>query len=321
MRRLLNTWAETKPEKEGSSKWVSRLCLELTGRPKDVQVRPLVQSPQGDYVLTLVMKDTGLVMAEDDILVADGLLRKVSVGRGGGGQSDRGQGGAGQTGAGQDGAGSVQLRVFLEHPVVPVRDDVSGMPHTTRFTFPRDQVVEVFRDRRIGIDPGHGGKDLGFKGPVNLLEKDTSLMVAQELMGMLKASSAVPVLTRDEDISMSDAARSMLLRDEKAELCVQIHASGSDDPMEQRYGILIKEGCPKSALLGQSVADAFLERMGIRMEKTGLHAVEAGMCPTVRVEPLCLTYFSDEANFRAPLFRKRTAQAIFNGIHRFLRRK
>ena len=30
-------------------------------------------------------------------------------------------------------------------------------------------------------------------------------------------------------------------------------------------------------------------------------------------------YFSDEANFRAPLFRRRLAQGIMNGIARYIR--
>mgnify|MGYP000860155320 CR=1 FL=1 len=321
--RLLNAWVETKATKAyspdadragqtfGSSKMgaeasshqlVSRLCLELTAPPRDVDIRPLAYLPDGDYALTVALDGTELVMAEDDILIADGLVRRVAVRKSVPGKSE--------------------LQVTFEHPVIPHRDDIAGLPYTIRFTFSRDRLRQVFQGKRIGVDPGHGGKDIGFKGSVSLLEKDTSLMVARELVDMLKDSEAIPILVREEDIFLSDAARSMALQDGKAELCVQIHASGLDDPLGQRYRILIKEACGDSDVLGRLVSDAFLERMGIHLEVSeSLQAWEAGPCPTVRVEPLCITYFSDEANFRAPLFRKRTAQAIFNGIHRFLRQK
>lgn len=296
--KLLNTWVETKSTADGPL--VSRLCLELTAPPTDVIIGPLSRLPDGDYVLTVTLDGALLVMAEDDILIADGLVRRVAAQKGVPGKS--------------------HLRLTLEHPITPIRDDIPGLPHTIRLTFSRDLLREVFLGRRIGIDPGHGGKDVGFRGPVSLLEKDTSLMVAGELAAMLKDSGAIPILVRDEDISMSDDARSMALREGKAELCVQIHASGLDDPLGQEYRILVKKECGDSTVLGRLVSDAFLERMGIHLtDFEPLQDREAGPCPTIRVEPLCITHFSDEANFRAPLFRKRTAQAIFNGIHRFLR--
>ena len=298
--KLLNTWAEMREAGDGS--WVTRICLELTAEPAQSQISPVTRLPNGDYDLRIVLAGTSLVMAEDDILVADGLLRKVGVSDGG--------------------DGTVELRVILEHPATPTRDDIPGLPHTTRFTFPRDGVRDVFRGKRIGIDPGHGGKDFGIRGPVNLLEKDTSLAVALELRDLLSTAGATPILTRDRDIPLSDADRVSILREAGAELCVQIHACGVDDPLVQLYRIFEKPECAASAILGRKLTEAFFERMGMRLMDSGpLEPSESMPCPTVRVEPLCLTYFSDEANFRAPLFRKRTAQAIFNGIHRFLRQR
>ncbi len=309
--RLLNAWAEVRsaqvrrettgdaaPEPDRGAEWVSRLCLELTARPISIEigVPARARAVKGDFVVHIRLNDTSLIMAEDDILIADGLIRRVSI---------------------REVSGESDLTVSLEHPVAPIRDDVPGMPYTVRLTFSRSPLRRIFCGKRVGVDPGHGGADEGLRGPVDLLEKDTSLAVALELATMLEAAGSIPVLTRNSDVCLSGEQRRSQLRREDAELCVEIHAAGSDDPMEQRYGLFY--GGDEGLMLARTLAGAFQERMGIPLLPASFEGSEKGFsCPAVRVEPLCITHFSDEANFRAPLYRRRMAQAIFNGIHRYL---
>ena len=55
--------------------------------------------------------------------------------------------------------------------------------------------------RIVVIDPGHGGRDVGARGPRGVLEKDVALGIARELARVLKADPNLEVhLTRDSDV-------------------------------------------------------------------------------------------------------------------------
>ena len=49
------------------------------------------------------------------------------------------------------------------------------------------QVPTAGREIVIAVDPGHGGKDPGARGPSGLREKDVVLRVSRELAGMIDA--------------------------------------------------------------------------------------------------------------------------------------
>ncbi len=297
--QMLNAWPEVSMPSGGVT--ISRICFESTSAPLEVSIGQPRLTMEGDYEIAIAMENTNLIMAEDSILVADGLIRGFRV------FSDR--------------QGSTRVTITLEHPVAPVKEEVPGAPYLTRFVFHREPLRQVFKGRPIGIDPGHGGRDRGLRGPVNLLEKDVSLAISREIQSLLENCGAVPVMTRTADITIGDWARLGTLEAGAAELCVQVHVSGDRDPNYQKYRLFTKKGCDKSAALGMTICEALLERMGTRIDNPEVlldSQWDSASFPVVRVEPLCLTHYVDEANFRAPLFRKRTAQAIYNGIHRFI---
>ncbi len=296
--RILNAWSEVAAL--AGEKPVSRICLESTAPLNPIYITEPAPDGNRDYCVCIAVCNSRLIMAEDDILVADGLIRKFQV---------------------ASGPGELcYVKVTLEHGVTPDKSEVPGNPHLTRFTFGREPLEKVFSGRRIGIDPGHGGKDRGFRGPVNLLEKDVALAVAMKLKGLLQNCGVTVVMTRQEDSDLSCPARLEVLRNGSSEICIQLHTAGSTDPDYQGYKIHAKEGCPLSYKLGNMLRDSLMERMGTDTGKPSpLFIQDAGAptFPTVRVEPLCITHYVDEANFRAPLFRKRIAQALFNGVHRY----
>lgn len=239
-------------------------------------------------------------MAEDDILVADGVIRKFAVRRGHDGES-------------------VSAEIQTEFAAHATHSVTQGMPHRIVVALSRKPLADLMAGRRIVIDPGHGGKDIGFRGPVNLLEKDCALQVGLDLDKLLKDAGALPILTRDTDCYLAPAMR-IAAAPSSPELAVEIHMSGERDPLARSYHCYYAKGSEEAASLAEHIAAALNERMGTVFPAP--HEMDTGHTssfPLVRVEPVCLTYFADEANFRAPLFRRRIAQGIFNGIARYAR--
>ncbi len=287
---VLNAWAQT----EGDQ---SRVCLESTYCPLEVQVLKPRRLPNGDYAVGVRLPGLGLGMAPDEILVTDGLIRKIVVHQG----------------------EQASIDIVLEHCTEPSVRTFPGMPARAEFSFSRSPLTTVFSGKTIAVDPGHGGRDAGVRGPVSLLEKNVALDIATELGKMLEACGATPLMSRDTDCDVDLAAWTLALAAARPQVLVEIHTSGEKDPMGRSYHIYARQGSEESCRVAKEIAEALTERMGITF--SGIEDMEFGaipLWPALRVEPVCLTHFVDEANFRAPLFRKRIAQAIFNGICRYL---
>jgi N-acetylmuramoyl-L-alanine amidase len=332
---ILNAWPSVVVGDR--NQWQSKLTLELTGLPEEIRFRALPDNAGTNTGLKpahaagfaaglsalckdahryrFTLQGVDLVMAEDDIVVADGLIKLVRVHPGR------------HTGPGNmsESLPQIHLDIFTEYPLPEQGDKLAvdiqqtpGLPATVTFSFSRKPLRDLLGGVRIGIDPGHGGKDKGIQGPVDLTEKYVALEISRELCNLLELSGAHLVVTRTGDLDVTEKERLHILRAGNPALCVEIHVSGSDNPLAQVYKLAATQDCSDSQLLGREIALALHERMGIRPESAVLPPRPGLEVPYVRVEPLCLTYFADEANFRAPLFRKRLAQSIYNGISRYL---
>ncbi len=82
--------------------------------------------------------------------------------------------------------------------------------------------------RVIVIDPGHGGSELGAKGPRSVYEKDITLAIAQKLKEYIESNLGVKVyLTRDKDMDLSLEERASIANNHKADMFISIHCNGS----------------------------------------------------------------------------------------------
>ena len=85
------------------------------------------------------------------------------------------------------------------------------------------------RNRVVVIDPGHGGRDLGARGPGGVLEKDVALGIARELALVLGADPSLEVyLTRDLDVLVPLWKRGEMATDWKGDrpgVFVSVHAN------------------------------------------------------------------------------------------------
>ena len=80
----------------------------------------------------------------------------------------------------------------------------------------------------VVIDPGHGGDNMGARGPSGLIEKNVTLDIAIRLRKLiLENMSAEVILTRDSDEAVSLDERTATANHNRADLFVSIHANAS----------------------------------------------------------------------------------------------
>lgn len=77
-------------------------------------------------------------------------------------------------------------------------------------------------DKRIAIDAGHGGNDIGNTSG-KIFEKDVNLYIANALKDMLKNIGADVMLTRNEDIYVPMVDRVNLINNFRPEIFISIH--------------------------------------------------------------------------------------------------
>jgi len=82
--------------------------------------------------------------------------------------------------------------------------------------------------RTVVIDPGHGGTEVGAKGPGGTLEKDVTLAIGRKLRAALSNGLGLQAfLTRDKDQEVALDDRTAFANNYKADLFVSIHANAS----------------------------------------------------------------------------------------------
>jgi N-acetylmuramoyl-L-alanine amidase len=97
------------------------------------------------------------------------------------------------------------------------------------------------------LDAGHGGEDVGARGPGGTEEKQITLDVARRLRSTLEARLGIRViLTRDDDRVMSLDDRAAVANNSKADLFLSLHANAS----------------PVSSVRGAEVFHLLLDREG-----------------------------------------------------------
>lgn len=136
--------------------------------------------------------------------------------------------GAGKEGISYDSA-SGELRVVVGsgresvEEAAPVRESFSPFLVSNSPRSKRHGTI-----RRIMVDPGHGGRDVGALGRSGLEEKDVALLLARSLANYLRVRGGYEVaLTRNEDVFVPLAGRTNMANQWKADLFISVHCNSS----------------------------------------------------------------------------------------------
>jgi N-acetylmuramoyl-L-alanine amidase len=172
-------------ENEGGSLF-SSVVVESTG-PFEAEVKQ-----QSNIIL---LEGSGVIanMPLGSIEVNDGLVRNITLQ--------------------QAAPARITVTIETEHPAEFVLEVAGTLPVRTAINLERSFITRLFQGKIMVVDPGHGGKDAGGLGPVNLVEKNVVMPIAENLKKMFEQVGAKVFLTRQGDQSFSLKERLKVAKD------------------------------------------------------------------------------------------------------------
>lgn len=209
------------------------------------------------------------------------------------------------------------------------RKVIGGRPHMLREAELLRQAGPALVGKRLVIDPGHGGPDLGVLVPDGQLrwsETDLVYDLAARLEGRLAAAGVQVHLTRGPSPAarISDLERAELANELAADLFISLHIDGHRNPSADgvaayHYG----SGDGVTSTIGEHLAGLVLREivMRTRMRNCQTHAktwelLRLTRMPAVRVEVGYLTSPSDRSRLIDPMFREQVVEAIVAAVQR-----
>lgn len=93
----------------------------------------------------------------------------------------------------------------------------------------RDELQMPLKEIKILLDPGHGGAELGAKGPTGYPEKEINLHISKLIKQELTQLGATVYLTRDKDEDVSLTERVEMINKIKPDLALSIHYNALPD--------------------------------------------------------------------------------------------
>lgn len=289
--KVTNAWSAVTESPGDGWPALTRVVVESTVPPAGHKLRRL-----SSIRWALELAGLSLNMPAGNLAVWDGLVAEFGVGET---ISDR-----------------VQVDVVLEHPAEARVEIVEGLPARTVVSFDRSFISRVLAGRTVAIDPGHGGRDAGALGPINLVEKDVVLDVAHRLAVSLSAAGARPVLTRQGDDEVSTAERVRRAVGAGAECFISLHTGHTARTVVGMRTLFLR-GIPGGRELAACLHRGILRKSGRPdrgMGEGGSRLAGPLNIPVAYVELVCIANPLEEAWLRNPVFKDRLAQGICNGL-------
>jgi N-acetylmuramoyl-L-alanine amidase len=211
-----------------------------------------------------------------------------------------------------------RLYIELKHPQhwgYGLSYDSTGRRLVVRIR--RQPAVPDIRKLRIAIDAGHGGDNSGASGVTsNILEKNYTLLIAEQLRKTLKAAGVKNVfMTRTKDTSLGMPERIGMLKDFDPHLLISIHLnSAASDTVEgtSTYYRYLGFRPLSMAILDRMLTLGLKEYGNVGSFNFALSGPTE--YPNALVEVAFLSNPADEKKILNPKFHKLVAQKIYMGI-------
>ncbi|MEH7239289.1 N-acetylmuramoyl-L-alanine amidase family protein [Bacillus sp. JJ1562] len=179
----------------------------------------------------------------------------------------------------------------------------------------------VLEGKRIVLDPGHGGNDIGASGQHGTLEKQVTLETTKKIMVALEEAGAEVILTRDDDEYVELEDRVLLATENKANIFISIHYDAFET--NDVYGMTTYYYNKRD----KRMAECFHEHILMQNLSTRDRGVSYGdyyvlsenKVPAVLLELGYISNAEDEANIITPAFQTKVATGIVEGIIDYFR--
>ncbi len=180
------------------------------------------------------------------------------------------------------------------------------------------------KGRLIAVDPGHPPG--GANGPTGLREAEANLAIGLEVKRLLEQEGARVFMTRTEDVPLELWPRVDLAERAGADILVSIHNNALPDGVNPltNNGTSVYYNQPRSVAFARAVQAALARRLGVRDLGVGrgdLAMVRTTWMPSVLTEGLFMIVPEQEAALRSPRGHRLYAEAVVEGIRRFLRER
>lgn len=216
----------------------------------------------------------------------------------------------------QNEAENVTVEVALDFEAPFTVNFSEGVPARTFIVFDRLRLYDIFSPLKIVIDPGHGGDDKGGFGPVDLLEKNVALILAEQTKIYLDKYKAQTFLTRKNDQKIPLRERFNLALSNKADLFISLHTHHDKNPEVKGLSVGYNPAAVSSEKLAGLIAVevARKTKRDIREIKRDSQLTALKNIPGVVVEPVTISNYVEEGLLRNPHLYEKVALGIFNGI-------
>ena len=179
------------------------------------------------------------------------------------------------------------------------------------------------RGKRIVIDPGHGGEDLGVVAG-ELREADIAWDLARRLEGRMQATGMEALISRGPHQSPSEGERAKFANEAGADLFLSLHNDRNPSPKAQGVASFhFGTGNGTTSTVGELLA-GFIQRelaartgmLDCRTHYKTWEIFTRTRCPAVRIEIGYLTNPEDSAKLADPAFRDIVAEGILVAVKR-----
>jgi N-acetylmuramoyl-L-alanine amidase len=175
--------------------------------------------------------------------------------------------------------------------------------------------------RKVVIDPGHGGSDVGATR-AGIFEKDITLDVANKLAKYLEKSGVTIVFTRTSDASVSLKDRAFMANNENPDIFVSVHVNSSTSATPK--GLETHWFTPQSKELATSVQEKLVQ--SVNSNNRGIcnsmfYVIHHTLPPSILVEIGFISNDNERSELLTSSRQDATAKAIADGILKYLENK
>lgn len=186
----------------------------------------------------------------------------------------------------------------------------------------------------VVLDAGHGGFDSGKVGIDGTLEKNVNLSLAKKLEKLLKAADVKVLMTRREDVSLSDPSvsslkrqdminRTAIMNEAAADCIISIHQNSYPEPSVDGAQVFYYTESPE----GKQLAELIQQQLITGADPTNHRKVKANSsyfllknvsAPTVIVECGFLSNPEESKKLVDDAYQQKLAWTIHLGILQYL---